>query len=89
MSSPTEEAWTVEMGCECWEWERDYSSHLFTEHHRRCRHYGERTEFDAAYAIRRLLTAIDQWAAEEDGIPDFVQPTYAMAARVTNYKGGA
>lgn len=51
--------------CECARWARGNQS-LITSHHPNCKKYN--LEKDAKEVIEKLITGIDEWSSDEDGV---------------------
>lgn len=61
------EAAALPGACECAGWARS-GQRFATQHHPNCQHYAP--EADARELIEALLTGINNWACDCDGIPD-------------------
>lgn len=62
--------------CECLNWCRDLTGFLWS-HHPNCRKH--RPDVEARGYVQALVDGIEQWGAEEDGIPDFLWDAYCRA----------
>jgi hypothetical protein len=65
--------------CECTSWARDGGLFL-TTHHRNCEKYEDGREISDV--VRALLDDIEQWASEEDGIPESVYGNYSRVRAI-------
>ena len=65
--------------CECLNWCHNNLTHvLLTGHHERCEHSPDALE-KALELIANLTKGIEEWSAQEDGVPDFVWDAYSRA----------
>ena len=77
------------LNCECQNycWHNlDYykTGGMFTEHHPRCEKFKPLEE--TKNHILALIKGIEEWAGEEDGIPDFLWEEYKSALRLVDNK---
>ena len=68
------------MDCECLSWARSDEYIFLTEHHPNCKNYD--LIGDSIKLIEKLVSGIELWASEEDGVPDFLWDTYQQARLV-------
>jgi hypothetical protein len=75
--------------CECWNWCSDglhRREELLAGHHFRCSKFEAEFRRRALELIAQLYEAMQQWGAEEDGVPDFAWDAWVVAGAVTTGK---
>lgn len=67
----------------CFHWARTESDNWQSEHHQHCPLEHE----NVLELVSRLVSGITRWAADEDGVPEELGPTYDEAKRLLEDTG--